>query len=52
MTLRNNFLKISYGNRLQDLCNRLQVLKFELKRLLTVGNRLPESKSLEKHFLT
>jgi len=24
------------------LCNRLQLLKFELKRLLTAGNRLPK----------
>ena len=89
MTLGSHFLKIFSGNRLQDLCNRLQVLKFELKHLLTAGNRLPilcnrlhslkfefkfliavvnifghwqsitsygnrlpESKSLEKHFLT
>ena len=42
MTLGNNFLKISSGNRLQDLCNRLQALKFESKRLLTAGNRLPK----------
>ena len=41
MTLGNYFLKIPSGNRSQDLCNRLQVLKFELKRLLTAGNRLP-----------
>ena len=34
MTLRSYFLKISSGNR-------LQALKFELKRLLTAGNRLP-----------
>ena len=43
MTLGSYFLKISSGNRLQDLCNRLQVLKFELKHLLTAGNRLPIS---------
>ena len=42
MTLRNIFLKILSGNRLQELCNRLQLLKFELKRLLTAGNRLPK----------
>ena len=42
MTLGNNFMKISSGNRLQDLCNRLQALKFELKRLLTAVNRLPK----------
>ena len=41
MTLRSIFLNILSGNRLQDLCNRLQLLKFELKRLLTAGNRLP-----------
>ena len=41
MTLRNIFLKISSGNRLQDLCNRLQLSKFELKRSLTASNRLP-----------
>ena len=40
MTLRIIFLKVLSGNRLQDLCNRLQLLKFELKRLLTAGNRL------------
>ena len=42
MTLRKIFLKILSGNRLQELCNRLQLLKFELKRLLTAGNRLPK----------
>ena len=41
MSLGNYFLKIPSGNQLQDLCNRLQVLKFELKHLLTAGNRLP-----------
>ena len=41
MTLRIIFLKVLPGNRLQDLCNRLQLLKFELKRLLIAGNRLP-----------
>ena len=41
MTLGNYFLKISSGNRLQDLCNRLQALKFELKRSIIAGNRLP-----------
>ena len=41
MTLGNYFLKIYSGNRLQDLCNRLQALKFESKCLVTVGNRLP-----------
>ena len=41
MTLGNYFLKFSSGNRLQDLCNRLQALKFELKRSITAGNRLP-----------
>jgi len=42
VTLRNIFLKILSGNRLQELCNRLQLLKFELKRLLTAGNQLPK----------
>ena len=41
MTLGNHFLKISSGNRLQDLCYRLQALKFESKRSVTAGNRLP-----------
>jgi len=41
VTLRNIFLKILSGNRLQDLCNQLQLSKFELKRSLTAGNRLP-----------
>ena len=40
MTLGNNFLKISSGNRLQDLCYRLQALKFESKRSVTAGNQL------------
>ena len=42
MTLEIIFLKFLSGNRLQQLCNRLQLLKFELKRLLTAGNRLPK----------
>lgn len=42
MTLRIIFRKILSGNRLQEFCNRLQLLKFELKRLLTTGNRLPK----------
>ena len=42
MTLGIIFLKILSGNRLQYLCNRLQLLKFELKRVLTAGNRLPK----------
>ena len=42
MTLRNIFLKILSGNRLQELSNRLQLLKFELKLLLTAGNQLPK----------
>ena len=41
MTLGNNFLKKYFGNQLQDLCNRLQALKFELERSITAGNRLP-----------
>ena len=41
MTFGNNFLKISFGNRLQDLCNQLQALQFESKRSITAGNRLP-----------
>jgi len=40
VTLGNNFLKISSSNRLQDLCNRLQALKFESKRSVTAANRL------------
>jgi len=40
VTLGNNFLKIPSGNRLQDLCNRLQALKFESERSITAGNRL------------
>ena len=40
MTFGNNFLKISFGNRLQDLCNQLQALKFESQRSVTAGNRL------------
>ena len=34
-------MKNSSGNRLQYVCNRLQALKFELKRSETTGNRLP-----------
>jgi len=41
VTLGNYFLKFSSGNRLQDLCNRLQALKFESKRSITADNRLP-----------
>jgi len=41
VTLGNYFLKFSSGNQLQDLCNRLQALKFELERSITAGNRLP-----------
>ena len=45
MSLGNYFLKIPSGNQLQDLCNRLQVLKICIKTFSTTGNRLPESKS-------
>jgi len=41
VTLGKYFPKSSFGNRLQDLCNRLQALKFELKCSVTAGNRLP-----------
>ena len=45
MSLGNYFLKIPSGNQLQDLCNRLQVLKICIKTFSTTGNQLPESKS-------
>ena len=41
MSLGNYFLKIPSGNQLQDLCNRLQVLKICIKTFSTTGNRLP-----------
>ena len=45
MTLGNYFPKIPSGNRLQDLCKWLQVLKIWIKTFSAAGNRLPESKS-------
>ena len=42
VTLGNYFLKIPFGNQLQDLCNRLQVLKIWIKtfnKLLVINYR-------------